>query len=666
MRKNGKILVALLFLLGVWLTTILGASTSQSFIWPGYTVIGITGVLTILLLFTRTRFRVPGWCFAAIFLTTLYFLVRSMDSYVFYFGREDASLVVACFVIYAVFMSAMAEVRFRSWLFWSLIGFVVLELGLGLLQKLTTTSLWIFPGYHRTFTDRIGGTFNHPDHFAGYLAALIPLLLASVVFGKHSRNVRIGLSILAMAAFTAILVSKSMVGTFVAIAGIGLFFLVSLFLIWKRLNSGVRKFLLIALPLLAVTFASSLYLFRAPLESYAKKEVLMKDNQVYLPAVWRSAWKQYQESPVVGTGSRSFYYFSRRFGSMENDKSGAEPEFAHNEYLQVLADYGIIGAGVLGLLLLLHLGKGFQFVNAYARFPVSYSGNPLPQSDYLAMTIGAICGLGVILLQASVDFVLHAPSFALLATLFLALLACPDPLSATASPAKRSYLPGGPFLFGSRAAAFGSGAILAFIGIILTRSESNYEQARKEFSENNRSPELFAHLQKARELDPCNPFAFSLSAHAHVAAIEPGMAEPARIAALEKAEGYFTQAQKLYPFDIFAAVGHSAVLDQLNRPEEALEVLQDAREWAPRYGNLMVAEAEHFLRQGRMDRAEESFLAARTASVLGNLPAANAGLESIRNWRRSLIPSATFEEKTLSGAVKALPKTTTTRPPAGQ
>ena len=126
-----------------------------------------------------------------------------------------------------------------------------------------------------------------------------------------------------------------------------------------------------------------------------------------------------------------------------------------------------------------------------------------------------------------------------------------------------------------------------------------------------------------------NPFAYSLSAHAQVAGITSQMSPLERRQALEKADFYFSEARRLYPKDVFAAVGHAAVLDELGKRALACERLKDARKWAPRHGNLMLAEAEHYLRHGEGQEAKLAFENAMNASAFRDYNAALEGLSLI-------------------------------------
>ncbi len=80
---------------------------------------------------------------------------------------------------------------------------IALNLVFAAIQAFLNPTLWLIPGYERTFSDRIGGLFNHPDHFAAFLAMLVPLWLAMALFGTEKRNVRRLWAILAISSIVA-------------------------------------------------------------------------------------------------------------------------------------------------------------------------------------------------------------------------------------------------------------------------------------------------------------------------------------------------------------------------------------------------------------------------------------------------------------------------------
>jgi tetratricopeptide (TPR) repeat protein len=305
----------------------------------------------------------------------------------------------------------------------------------------------------------------------------------------------------------------------------------------------------------------------------------------------------------------------------------------HNEFLQVLGDYGIVGLLLVLALLLLHIRNGSRFVRAYREFKPA-PGEVIPHSANLAMAIGALSFLAGALTVSLFDFAMHLPAIAILASILLATLAAPDPMAdALTARKKRRLIPGGGLVFTTRAVGFGCGLAMLFFGAVFSRSEYHFEKAKVATERGGQQFRVMRHLKAARTLDPYNPYALSLSAHAHVASITPEMAAPARRQALEQADTYFSQARRLYPQDVFAAVGHAAVLDELGQAERAKQRLEGAREWAPLYGNLMLAEAEHHLRQGDVAEAEVSFRQSLVAPAFRDVEGARQGLRTISEWK---------------------------------
>ena len=75
------------------------------------------------------------------------------------------------------------------------------------------------------------------------------------------------------------------------------------------------------------------------------------------------------------------------------------------------------------------------------------------------------------------------------------------------------------------------------------------------------------------------------------------------------------------------------MLDELGKRGSALQRLHDAREFAPSYGNLILAEAEHHLRHGNILAAVESFAAALEAAAFRDTEAARRGLRTLTEWK---------------------------------
>lgn len=633
MKETWHRLVLFVFLVGLFLTGVAGTSAPMTFIWPAYGVLGLAGALSIGLLFQGISFRLPLLGSCSLLLFFAYLLARAPSAPVAYFAREDAALGVGSFLVYGLCAVLLITPRARHRLVDLLALLVALNLAFAFLQATVAPTLWILPGYERTYSDRIGGLFNHPDHFAAFLAMLVPLWLSVALFGRRPRVWRLASVGLGVASILAILASRSGVGLIGLGAGLAAFACAGGVLIWRRFpvatrRTALRRGAIFSLGLAVVLAASS-----RPITRALDRSVLEKGGQLSLPQVWKAGWAQFKEAPLSGTGSRTSYVYGRRFRSETLNSATAEPEFIHNEYLQVAADYGIAGLFLLLLAVGLHLASGYRFARAYAGFAPS-PGSFAPRSDHLALVLGALASLASLAVSAAFDFVLHLPAFTMIAAAFLAVLAVPDPMAAVleSRPATR-FLPGGGPVFAGRALLFGCGITMTVFGIVFSQSEYHYERARLAFESDRGGFNHLRHLRNARALDGKNPFLFSLSAHAQVAGIQSEMPEPARLQALGQADAYFSHARRLYPQDIFAAIGHAAVLEELGRSGEALDRLREARDFAPAYGNLMLAEAEHHLRHGRVADAEALFSEAMNAAAFRDSAAAQRGLMTVTEWK---------------------------------
>ena len=621
------------FLIGMVLFGMTGTSASMTFLWPAHGLMGLAAVFSVGLILEESPFSLPRAATFSLLALSGYLLVRASNSPVAYFAREDASLVVMAFLTYGLFLTLFRTVASRRRLVEALALLAGINLVFAFVQAIILPTLSIIPGYERTFTDRPGGLFNHPDHFTGFLAILVPLWLAMALYSRRTLPIRIGAASLAFISILMIAMIGSGPARLTLVAGVAGFFILSLVILYRRMNTrskrvGWRILAGASLSLLVVAL-----LWSAPLGRLLDRTLLTKSGELSLPLVWKSGIAQINESPLLGTGSRTSYFYGRLYREETLNSSETEPEFIHNETLQMAADYGLIGLFLLLVMLALHAHQGLRFIRAYAVLP-PVSGTIVPRSDHLALVVGAMASLAALGVLSCFDFVMHLPVFALVGALFLAILAVPDPMAAVLKvPPPSRIFPGGWLIFSNRALVFGCGLAMTVFSAFFSRSEYHFEMARRSFHADRTGFQHLRHLQTARQLDPKNPFLFALSAHAQVSGILPEMPEPARRDALEKADFYFDHARSLYPQDIYAAIGHAAVLDELGRPSESLARLHEARKMAPDYGNLLLAEGEHHLRHGRILEAEKVFSAAVNARAFRDTAAAQRGLHTLTEWK---------------------------------
>ncbi|WP_347442014.1 O-antigen ligase family protein [Rubritalea sp.] len=113
---------------------------------------------------------------------------------------------------------------------------------------------------------------------------------------------------------------------------------------------------------------------------------------------WGMAVDQWREAPLVGEGARAYSFKLVDFWEDSLASSDATPEFVHNEYLQVLADYGALGLFLLLVVLGLHWSAALRSVLLADKiFSVRW------------MSLAGLLGITVIMVHSFTDFPLRLP-----------------------------------------------------------------------------------------------------------------------------------------------------------------------------------------------------------------------------------------------------------------
>jgi O-antigen ligase len=123
-------------------------------------------------------------------------------------------------------------------------------------------------------------------------------------------------------------------------------------------------------------------------------------------ALWRDAWKMIAEYPVFGQGFGTFRWTYPAYESVQPD---IPAQYAHNDYLQALAEVGVIG---LGLLI-----WAFGAIWRTAVKNIRNLNDPLARGIGIA-TIGALTAIA---LQEITDFGLYIPGVAVAAAFLVGL-----------------------------------------------------------------------------------------------------------------------------------------------------------------------------------------------------------------------------------------------------
>ncbi len=298
---------------------------------------------------------------------------------------------------------------------------------IGFIQRFTWNGkiLWFFIPYDwsviggPTGDFRASGPFVDPDHFANYLAMTLPLALGFVIYSRYlfRKDSQIGAKIffgmILFVAFVSVLLSLSRGGWMTAAVGIGL-------LLWfgpanyAKRPSEIAKSSLVArgsLAIIVVLLVVSLFFVgsgaREQVDTRLHETLTQDMGFAGRAAVWRNTLKMIRDFPVFGVGLGSWQDLFQHY-----QKPPWAPAFyreAHNDYVQLLAETGVIGF----VLLFLFFFKAGKQLFSSLRSPSDDNSSKV----LMAMILAA---LATMTLHEFFDFNLQIPANALLFTVLLA------------------------------------------------------------------------------------------------------------------------------------------------------------------------------------------------------------------------------------------------------
>ena len=258
-----------------------------------------------------------------------------------------------------------------------------------------------------------GGPFVNRNHFAGYMEMLIPIPLALALSRGAVRNeARLFFGFAAAIMSIALVASLSRGGMVSLLAG--LLFLAAVTVSQRRGRShsapesppGFRPALVIVVMLVAIV--AGVVWIGADFDVLERlaHDPLTTSASTDRRGVWGDTLTMFRANPIFGIGLGAFETVYPLYGRGDGSTI---IQFAHNDYLQVLSDGGVVG-GAIALWFLLVTARGMaqatRASNAFMR----------------ALGVGSAAGIFALLVHSIFDFNLQIPSNALLFLILSALL----------------------------------------------------------------------------------------------------------------------------------------------------------------------------------------------------------------------------------------------------
>jgi O-antigen ligase len=209
-----------------------------------------------------------------------------------------------------------------------------------------------------TAVERLAGTTGDPDGLAQVLVAALPLAVALAAGRDWPPVLR------ALGAATAVL---SVPGIVLSLSRGGLIALTVVLIVAPLLAGRWRAKLLLVVPL--VVLASAGYLLANP---SALQRITSSNGGTGRTDLWTVGLRIVADQPVQGVGAGNFanasiHYLLRPGRLVRSDLIATTPKVAHNTYLTVVAELGLVGALLFAALIGIALGCAWRAVRLFAR-----------------------------------------------------------------------------------------------------------------------------------------------------------------------------------------------------------------------------------------------------------------------------------------------------------
>ncbi len=573
-----------------------GDFTRLIYMLPSCIVLGISGILASTAI-RRAPARMDRWCLLSAAVFAVFLVVRIAFSPSPWLARADLFSVATALLVYFLAALCTGSSRARIFVVAGLLILGVAQSVIGFYQFVRE------PGFHplleagiRGASTRASGLFVNANHLAGFLEVALLLAVSLCFWGGFGGIGRMLAGYSALVCLTGLLLTGSRGGYLSATAGFVVFAMMSVWTMRARLSNRLLLRLVAVAAVILLLVGVLLWAVQG------NPEIRVRANTAFTglearPMLWEAAWKQFQLAPVFGTGSRTYTYYGRMFRDMHIQRETDSP---HSDWLQLLAEYGIVGALLAACLVFVHLrhggGRWLRMVRHHSSRMTSTE-----ERGALALQIGAISAVSALLIHAVVDFNFHIPSNLMVAAFLFGLLAARRTRA-------EEWEPGWPQR-ALNAVPAGLGLGMLILAAPQFRGEQLAERARKAFvagdmetvlavggqavAHGARNPELHFEIGEVKRL------------------VSLFMSDPAeQRASLGEAHAAYSASLALYPQEVRCLLRDAWVLGRLGRLTEAEQLLGRAKEIDPKSPAPWVCSALHWHRLGRHAEALADYRAA--------------------------------------------------------
>jgi len=331
--------------------------------------------------------------------------------------------IISCLLIFFVMVNTLTTKEQLSRIVLVIIAAGFLLAFIGILQKLTWNGKLLWFRVPRHGGDPFGPYVNK-NHFANYVGMIIPVAIGYIfsrivhefrrvqgdVFWLRVKNLVVGDFVykiimqlfLVAVMVTAVIMSHSLLGTLSVLYG--LLFIVAFMLIKnKKALFGIIAVLIVFIPMLISSSGAEMYIR----QMYEKYMTFTDSERLRLDYLFDGI-KMVRDYFWTGTGLGTFWLI---FPKYQTTALGCFVDYAHNDYLQLYIETGVIAATLLtGSFVIFIIINLVPLLVAREKRSVYY------------LMFGIIVGMIVMLMHSVGEFNFHIPANAVLFVILAGLI----------------------------------------------------------------------------------------------------------------------------------------------------------------------------------------------------------------------------------------------------
>jgi O-antigen ligase len=574
-----EILAAVLFAAAFLVIQALIGGTRLLFSFPAYLLLASGAFLTLFRL-RRAKPRPAARCLWASVIFFAYILARASFSPVPYLARSDIYSVLAGLVLYFSVACLLVSARVRLGLLVALLCFALAHVLVGVIQFRYGNNFMPISFLQRfDYGHRASGFYVCPDHLAGFLEVAGIMGLSALCWSRWPVWGKLLAAYAVVSCYVGLLLAGSRGGFLSVMASLLAFAFLSAMilrrwdrrLLWRASGASLAAVFVIAIGVGVLIHSNEHLAERTNILDYKNMRLLM----------WKAALQQWKLSPLVGTGSGTYLYYGRQFRDAAVQE---DPVDVHNDYLHLLAEYGVIGVALFLVFLGAHLRNGWKNFHRLGPKRVAVSAQLL--SNSMALQIGALGAVAAYIVHSGVDFNLHIPANVLLLAFVFALLAnAGQPRNETDNVTFSPW----------RLVAPALALVLAVQSVRLLPGEYFTERARVCWTD-DRPAEAIAFAERGLSFEKQNPDLYDYLGHSRVDLADTFKDKTKRPALYLAALKDFERGWALAPMDETFPLELAFTYDELQRFPEAEWMFYEARARDPKSTSLQEYYQGHLIR----------------------------------------------------------------------